>query len=156
MCVSWSNARLAGVEVQTRSRTLVVAALVRRDGLVLVSRRRADQPMPHLWEFPGGKVEPGEAPVVALAREVAEELGCHVEVGKIEDVVFHAYPGFDLIMLVYACRVTHGVPRAVDVAEIAWVRPAELPGMDLLPADFPLAHRLAAEELERDPSPAER
>ena len=59
-----------------RPRTLVVAALVRRDGRILVSRRRADQEMPLLWEFPGGKVEPGEAPVVALAREVAEEVGC--------------------------------------------------------------------------------
>ncbi len=124
---------------------LVVAALVRRAGLVLVSRRRADQPMPLLWEFPGGKIEPGESPVAALAREVTEELGCEVEVGRIEDVVFHAYPGFDLIMLVYACRVTGGVPHAVSVAEIAWVAPTALPGMDLLPADFPLAHKLAAE-----------
>lgn len=128
-----------------RPRVLVVAALLRRDGLILVSRRRADQPMPLLWEFPGGKIEPGESPAVALAREVNEELGCEVEVGRIEDVVFHAYPAFDLIMLVYACRVAAGVPHAVTVAEIAWVSPTALPGMELLPADFPLAHKLAAE-----------
>ncbi len=128
-----------------RPRTLVVAALVRRDGRILVSRRRADQEMPLLWEFPGGKVEPGEAPVVALAREVAEEVGCEVEVGRIEEVVFHAYPGFDLVMLVYSCRLSHGVPRAVAVAQIDWVTPLELSKLDLLPADIPLAHRLAAE-----------
>jgi 8-oxo-dGTP diphosphatase len=122
-----------------------VAALIRRDGHILVSRRRADQEMPLLWEFPGGKVETGEAPVAALAREVLEELGCEVEVGRIEEVVFHAYPGFDLVMLVYSCRVSHGVPHAVAVAQIDWVTPPELSKLDLLPADIPLARRLAAE-----------
>jgi 8-oxo-dGTP diphosphatase len=128
-----------------RTRMLVVAALLRREGRILLSRRRADQAMPHLWEFPGGKVESGEAPTVALTREVREELGCAVEVGRIEEVVFHAYPTFDLYMLVYDCRVTDGEPRAVAVAEIAWLSPDELPGLDLLPADYPLARRLASE-----------
>ncbi|HVZ73273.1 MAG TPA: (deoxy)nucleoside triphosphate pyrophosphohydrolase [Polyangia bacterium] len=128
-----------------RARKLVVAALMREGGLVLVSRRRADQPMPLLWEFPGGKVEPGEDPVIALAREVREELDCEVRVGRIYDVVFHAYEAFDLVMLVYACEIVGGVPRAKDVAEIAWVAPGKLPAMELLPADFPLARRLASE-----------
>lgn len=110
-----------------------------------MSRRRADQAMPLAWEFPGGKVEPGEAPEAALAREIVEEVGCEVEVGRIDDVVFHAYPAFDLVMLVYACRVLRGEPRPVAVAEIAWVTPAELPTLDLLPADLPLARRLAGE-----------
>ncbi|HEX4406611.1 MAG TPA: (deoxy)nucleoside triphosphate pyrophosphohydrolase [Polyangia bacterium] len=126
-----------------RTRKLVVAALVRDGARVLVSRRRADQPMPLLWEFPGGKVEPGEDPVVALAREVREELGCDVRVGRIHEVVFHAYDAFDLVMLVYACEITDGVPSAVDVAEIAWVDATRLPTLDLLPADYPLARALA-------------
>lgn len=139
--------------VETRSRTLVVAALVRDEGRILVSRRRADQAMPLLWEFPGGKVEPGEDPVVALAREVREELGCEVRVGRIAEVVFHAYPAFDLVMLVYACDLVRGVPRALDVGEVAWVTPAELPLLDLLPADYPLARRLADEwEAGRQPA----
>jgi 8-oxo-dGTP diphosphatase len=126
-----------------RARKLVVAALIRRDGRVLMSRRRADQSMPLCWEFPGGKVEPGEAPDAALAREVREELGCGVAVGRVRDVVFHRYPEFDLYMLVYPCELTEGEPRAVEVAEIAWVEPAALPALDLLPADFPLARELA-------------
>jgi 8-oxo-dGTP diphosphatase len=128
----------------SRARKLVVAALVREGERVLVSRRRADQPMPLLWEFPGGKVEPGEDPVLALAREVREELGCGVRVGRIHDVVFHAYEAFDLVMLVYACVITEGTPSAVQVAEIAWVEAVRLPTLDLLPADYPLARALAA------------
>jgi 8-oxo-dGTP diphosphatase len=133
------------MESQSRRRVLVVAALVRRDGRILVSRRRADQAMPHYWEFPGGKVEAGEAPTAALTREVREELDCEVEVGRIDEVVFYAYPAFDLVMLVYACRLIRGQPRAASVAEIAWVAPIDLLGLNLLPADLPLARRLAAE-----------
>ena len=73
-----------------------------------MSRRRADQAMPNLWEFPGGKVEPGEHPEAALVREVREELGCGIAVDGIHEVVFHAYPDFDLYMLVYASRITAG------------------------------------------------
>ena len=127
-----------------RPRKLVVAALVRDGTRILMSRRRADQPMPGLWEFPGGKVEPGESPTDALAREVREELGCEVEVGRIHEVVFHAYPEFDLYMLVYAATISRGTPRALEVAEVTWVEATELPGLDLLPADYPLARALAA------------
>jgi 8-oxo-dGTP diphosphatase len=126
-----------------RARKLVVAAVIRRGERVLVSRRRADQPMPLLWEFPGGKVEPGEDPVVALEREVREELGCVVRVGRIHEVVFHAYEAFDLVMLVYACEILEGEPRAVQVAEIDWVAVTLLPELELLPADYPLARALA-------------
>ncbi len=75
-----------------------------------MSRRRADQALPLLWEFPGGKVEPGEAPEQALAREVREELGCGVAVGRIHDVVFHAYPDYDVYLLVYPCTIVEGTP----------------------------------------------
>lgn len=131
-----------------RPRKLVVAGLiVGDDRRVLISQRRADQALPLQWELPGGKVEPGEAPVAALVRELQEELGVTVTVGRIWDVLFHAYPAFDLVMLVYACRLPPGeVPRAVEVADLAWVRTDELPGAwDILPADRPLVDRLAAE-----------
>ena len=129
----------------TRSRKLVVAALVRDgQGRILLTQRRADQPMGLLWEFPGGKVEPGEPPVDALARELAEELGCRASVGAIFEVVFHRYDDFDLYMLVYAC-VLHGEPRPVEVAQVAWVPPAELARYEVLPADVALVARLARE-----------
>ena len=127
-----------------RARKLVVAALVRAQGRILMSRRRADQAMPNLWEFPGGKVEPGEHPEAALIREVREELGCDIAVDRIHEVVFHAYPDFDLYMLVYASRIAGGEPRAIQVAEVAWVETKRLPSLDLLPADYPLARALAA------------
>ena len=134
---------------EMRVRKLVVAALCRDgDGRILLAQRRADQPMPLKWEFPGGKVEPGEAPVDALAREIVEELGCEARVGRIDDVVFHAYADFDLYMLVYACTLA-GTPRAVEVADIRWVPPAELAGFDVLPADIALCQRLAAEAANR-------
>lgn len=131
-----------------RPRKLVVAGLiVGDDRRVLITQRRADQALPLQWELPGGKVEPGEAPVAALVRELQEELGVTATVGRIWDVLFHAYPAFDLVMLVYTCRLAPGeVPRAVEVADLAWVRSEELPGTwDILPADRPLVDRLAAE-----------
>jgi len=128
-----------------RSRKLVVAALVRDgSGRILLSRRRADQPMPLLWEFPGGKVEEGESPTDALAREIEEELGCRAQVGRVDDVVFHRYPDFDLYMLVYRCHLL-GEPRPVEVAELAWVAPADLENYEVLPADIPLCERLSRE-----------
>jgi 8-oxo-dGTP diphosphatase len=130
---------------EPRKRTLVVAGLIVRDGIVLITQRRADQALRLQWEFPGGKVEPGEAPVAALARELQEEIGVTVEVGRIWDVLFHAYPTFDLVMLVYACRLVEGEPRAVEVADVAWVAPPDLPRWDILPADRPLVDRLVAE-----------
>jgi 8-oxo-dGTP diphosphatase len=133
------------VNREARPRKLVVAALVRDpSGRILLTQRRADQPMPLLWEFPGGKVEPGEAPEAALAREIAEELGCGARVGRIDEVVFHAYPEFDLYMLVYACSL-EGEPRAVEVAQLAWVPPPALLGYEVLPADVALVARLARE-----------
>jgi 8-oxo-dGTP diphosphatase len=131
-----------------RDRKLVVAGLIiGADRRILITQRRADQALPLQWEFPGGKVEPGEAPVAALARELAEELGVTVVVGRIWDVLFHAYPAFDLVMLVYACHLSPGQePRAVEVADLAWVATDELPGTwDILPADRPLVERLASE-----------
>jgi 8-oxo-dGTP diphosphatase len=132
---------------EPRARKLVAAGLlVGRDGRVLITQRRADQALPLSWEFPGGKVEPGEAPTVALERELREEIGAAVEVGRIWDVLFHAYPAFDLVMLVYACRLVPGEePRAIEVADLAWVAPADLPGWDILPADRPLVSRLVEE-----------
>ena len=133
---------------EPRARKLVVAGLIIGDDQrILITQRRADQALPLLWEFPGGKIEPGEAPVDALVRELREELDVTVAVGRIWDVLFHAYPAFDLVMLVYACRIVGGSPRAVEVADLAWVAAQDLGRWDILPADRPLVERLAVEKL---------
>ena len=131
-----------------RVRKLVVAGLIiGDDGRILITQRRADQALGLHWEFPGGKVEPGEAPVDALVRELREEIGVEVTVARIWDVLFHAYPAFDLVMLVYPCRIVEGTPRAVEVADLAWVLPHDLARWDILPADRPLVERLRVEKL---------
>jgi 8-oxo-dGTP diphosphatase len=129
-----------------RERKLVVAGLVIDDGRVLITQRRADQALPLKWEFPGGKVEPGEAPAAALRRELLEEVGAACEVGRVWDVLFHPYPAFDLVMIVYRCHLEPGqAVRAVEVADLRWLLPVELPAWDILVADAPLVQRLLRE-----------
>lgn len=145
-------------------RKLVVAALCSDSrGRVLLTKRLADQPMGGLWELPGGKVEPGEAPSVALAREIAEELGCACAVGPVYDVVHHLYPRFELVLVVYRVEL-RGTPTPRQVERLSWVVPSELESYDVLPADVELVRTIARrgsvdarpvvrtfDELTRDP-----
>lgn len=132
--------------MSTRARKLVVAGLIRDDrGLILLTKRRPDQSLPDQWEFPGGKIEPGESPLAALHRELREEIGVAVEIGPVWEALFHAYPDFDLLMLVYPCRITEGMPRALEVAAAEWTTVDGLSSYDILPADLPLVERLRAE-----------
>jgi 8-oxo-dGTP diphosphatase len=135
---------VAATRKPERRRLLVVAAFIERRGRVLLSRRRADQSFPLTWEFPGGKVEPGEDLASALVREIREELGCAIRVGEILDLVDHAYPDFDLIMPVYRASISRGSPSARQVAAIAWVPRRRLTDMTMPPADVPLAKKLSA------------
>ena len=126
-----------------RRRLLVVAAYIERRGRVLLSQRRSDQSFPLAWEFPGGKVESGEDLPSALVREIREELGCAIRVQDILDLVFFAYPDFDLIMPVYRARISKGIPRERQVAAIAWVPRSRLSTLPMPPADVPLAKKLS-------------
>ena len=115
-------------------------ALVDPDGRVLLAQRPAGKPMAGLWEFPGGKVNPGETPETALIRELAEELGIDVAASCLAPLTFASftYPEFHLLMLLYVCRKWSGIPMAREGQRLAWVRPARLGDYPMPPADKPL------------------
>jgi len=120
--------------------------MVDRDGRVLVQQRPPGTAMAGLWEFPGGKIEPGETPEAALIRELAEELGIEVDHACLAPACFASEPlgTRHLLLLVYALRKWKGVPEARHATALRWVRPVELYGLDMPPADRPLIGLLEA------------
>jgi 8-oxo-dGTP diphosphatase len=128
------------------NRIVLVAAvaLVDPDGRVLIAKRPADKPLAGLWEFPGGKVEPGERPETALLRELKEELGIDVSEACLAPLTFasHAYADFHLLMPLYVCRRWQGRATAREGQELAWVKPIKLRDYPMPPADLPLIPHL--------------
>ena len=118
----------------------MVAALMMRGDEVLICQRRADQPMALQWEFPGGKIEPGETPEACLIRELDEELGIKVSEACLAPFVFasHGYDSFHLIMPLYLCRRWEGSVEVREHEAIAWVRPNQMGAYPMPPADAPL------------------
>lgn len=127
-------------------RTVLVAAcaLVDADGRVLLAQRPPGKPMAGLWEFPGGKVEPGERPEETLIRELREELGLAVSEPCLAPLTFasHVYPDFHLLMPLYVCRRWEGIARPLEGQELTWVKPSRLRDYPMPPADEPLAAHL--------------
>jgi 8-oxo-dGTP diphosphatase len=124
---------------------VAACALVDADGRVLIAQRPVGKSMAGLWEFPGGKVEPGERPEQTLIRELDEELGITVLEACLSPLTFasHAYPDFHLLMPLYVCRKWEGSVTAREGQKIAWVRPNRLRDYPMPPADEPLiAHLL--------------
>ena len=123
----------------------MVAAIIRREGRILICRRKADQQHPLKWEFPGGKLEPGETAAEALRRELQEELAIQAEIGgEIERYEF-CYPGRRPILLIFheVARFS-GEPRNLIFEEMAWAEPRHLPQFDFLEGDVEFVRRLAA------------
>ena len=121
--------------------TLVVAcALIDADNRVLLARRPQGKQLAGLWEFPGGKLEPGERPEPALIRELHEELGIDVKEACLAPLTFasHAYDSFHLLMPLYICRRWDGTVASKEGQALAWVRPNRLRDYPMPPADIPL------------------
>jgi 8-oxo-dGTP diphosphatase len=121
--------------------TLVVAcALVDADNRVLVTQRPEGKALAGLWEFPGGKLEPGERPEAALIRELEEELGVTVKEPCLAPLTFasYAYETFHLLMPLYICRRWEGVVQPREAQALKWVRPGKLRELAMPPADEPL------------------
>ncbi|MGL4322104.1 MAG: 8-oxo-dGTP diphosphatase MutT [Paracoccaceae bacterium] len=123
-------------------KTLLVSAvaLIDPDGRVLLAQRPPGKSLAGLWEFPGGKVEPGETPEVALIRELHEELGINTWASCLAPLTFasHTYPDFHLLMPLFACRRWQGTPQAREGQVLAWVRANALKDYPMPPADIPL------------------
>lgn len=119
---------------------VVAVALIDPDGRVLIAQRPEGKQLAGLWEFPGGKVEPGERPEQALIRELKEELGIDVTEACLAPFVFasHAYDSFHLLMPLYLCRRWSGVVVSHEHAALAWVKPNRLGEYPMPPADEPL------------------
>jgi 8-oxo-dGTP diphosphatase len=123
---------------------VAACALVDSDGRVLIAQRPAGKPMAGLWEFPGGKVEPGERPEQTLIRELAEELGIIVNEACLAPLTFasHVYADFHLLMPLYVCRRWEQTVIAKEGQKLAWVRPNKLRDYPMPPADVPLISHL--------------
>ncbi|WP_296165147.1 8-oxo-dGTP diphosphatase MutT [uncultured Brevundimonas sp.] len=119
---------------------VVAAALIDTDGRVLIAQRPEGKALAGLWEFPGGKIEPGERPEQALIRELREELGIDVNAACLAPFVFtsHAYESFHLLMPLYLLRRWSGTVQRREHAALKWVKPNQLSDYPMPPADEPL------------------
>ncbi|WP_116652736.1 (deoxy)nucleoside triphosphate pyrophosphohydrolase [Pelagibacterium sediminicola] len=119
---------------------VVACALVDTDRRVLIAQRPEGKQLAGLWEFPGGKVDPGETPEAALIRELSEELGVETKEACLAPLTFasHAYEDFHLLMPLYVCRKWQGTPVSHEHTALKWVRPQKLREYPMPPADEPL------------------
>lgn len=126
-------------------RHIVAAALVDQEGRVLVQQRPDDKEMGGLWEFPGGKIEAGETPEAALARELREELDIIVDQQALEANGFASARVGErhMLLLLYICRAWQGEPRLLEAQDMRWVTIAEMEALPMPPADGPLIPLLA-------------
>lgn len=124
---------------------IVAAAVVKRDGRILLTRRMDGAHLAGMWEFPGGKVEEGEDPEAAVVRECREECAIDLEVEGVLEIAFHRYERKDVLLLFYECRMPDDqTVQHLGVAEHAWVLPSELRRYPLPPPDERLVRKLEA------------
>ena len=115
--------------------TEVVAALIWQDGKFMICQRPAHKARGLLWEFVGGKTEPGETMEEALVRECREELDITVSVGEIFTQVIHEYPDIRIRLTLFLCTIAEGTPKLLEHEDLKWIYPSEIPNFDFCPAD---------------------
>lgn len=116
------------------------AIIIKEDGAVFTAQRRADQLLPLKFEFPGGKIEPGETPEECLVREIREELDLEIEIVRKMEANIHHYPEFSVHLMPFVCRIKSGTLTLTAHAACHWVRPADLKALDWAEADIPLVN----------------
>lgn len=121
---------------------VVGAVLLNEKNEVLCALRSQHMSMPGLWEFPGGKIEPGETPQESLRREIREELGCEIEVGEMIVDATHEYPAITVRLITYYAKVVDGAPKATEHEKLAWLPIKNLPTLEWAPADVPTIEKL--------------
>ena len=125
----------------------VTAAIIVDQGKILVAQRMERDSQGLLWEFPGGKVREEEEPREALRRELMEELGIEVEVGAMVEVIYHVYPEYPILLLIYCCKIQKGTPKPLGCQDLRWVDREALKRLDMLPADDPVRNYLCIRSL---------
>jgi len=115
---------------------VVGAVIINEKNEVLCALRSKEMSMPGMWEFPGGKIEPGETPQASLIREIEEELGCTIEVGELVADATHEYPAVIVRLITYIARIVSGEPVAKEHEKLVWLPINELPTLEWAPADI--------------------
>ena len=131
---------------------IVAAAVIFEKGKVLVTQRNEDDFHRLLWEFPGGKVRANEEPREALQRELREELGVEARVGNLFDLVYHVYPEFPILLLVYECIIERGIPKPLECRDLRWAEVQDVLTLSMPAADEPIRRHLVALERRKEPS----
>ena len=131
--------------MEQRPITEVVAALIWEDGKFLACQRPAHKARGLLWEFVGGKVEPGESREEALIRECREELDVTVAVGDVFMEVLHEYPDLNVRLTLFHASISQGIPRKLEHNDIRWITPAQIPELQFCPADEEILERIMKE-----------
>jgi 8-oxo-dGTP diphosphatase len=125
---------------------IVTAAIIEKDNRLLIAQREGGSHMEYKWEFPGGKLEPGETPEECIVREIKEELDMKIEVLDIYKVVQFKYMEKDILLLAYKCRLLEGEGKTIECNDFRWVKRDELNNFDFVPADVAIVEKILKDE----------
>jgi len=139
-----SSISTKNLKLKTKNCVEVSASLIFRNGKLLITQRRADAHLGGLWEFPGGKREPGETFEQCLVRELREELGIEVKVGELFEEISHAYPEKTVRLKFFVCGLQRGEPQSLGCAAFKWIEKTELADFEFPAADARLLDKLRA------------